>query len=266
MHDPHLLPLYVFGTVLIGAFGLAVTISLIVQKQRQVKSRLARQKIEFDYSQSLLNTRIEVQETTLNMVARELHDNIVQSLTASFMQVSTAGAVFGEHAGRELIEEAKDNIKTIIRDVRLLSHSLATGMVEQRELHEAIQAELTRIQTFSNITCSLRSETIIEPSSEQRLLLFRIAQEALQNIIKHALATEIAIRLASTDQHYIMTITDNGKGFDMANMKDKASLGLTNMQERAAMLNGTLTIASALNEGTTITIRVCHNDPSNGKD
>jgi hypothetical protein len=255
VHDPQLFSLYLFGTLLITAFSLAVIISLVIQKQRQVKARLARQKLEFEYSQSLLNTRIEVQENTLNMLARELHDNVAQSLTACFMQVSTAGMLMTSDRGKEIMHETKENITNTIRDVRLLSHSLATGMVEQRDLHEVIQAELSRIEAFSNISCTLRSDTIYEPEPEQRLLLFRIVQEAIQNILKHARATSITIRLGSTEDHYNLSVTDNGCGFDLSSVRP-VSLGLASMEERVALLKGSCTIDSKPGSGTTINIHI----------
>lgn len=70
MHNPQLLPYFIFGTLLVTGFALAVIISVVIQKQRQVRNRLARQQMIFDHSQSLLHTRVEVRETTLNMLAR----------------------------------------------------------------------------------------------------------------------------------------------------------------------------------------------------
>jgi two-component system NarL family sensor kinase len=263
VRDPHLLPLFIFGTLLVSGFSIAVIFSLIIQKQRQVKNRLARQQLAFDYSQSLLNTRIEVQETTLNMVASELHDNIAQTLTGCFMQLAAAGN--SGTGSQSTIEEAKANIKDVIRDVRLLSHSLATGLVERRDLQDAIQAELSRIQTFSNIECSLSSLTIHELEPEQKLFLFRIVQEALQNILKHAEATKISITLDTTEEHYLMSIKDNGKGFDVDAVSESTSLGLLNMRERVTLLKGQLKVESAPGSGTSIDILIPLN-PEDGKD
>ena len=186
MHNPHLIPLFIFGTLLITAFGIAVVISLIIQKQRQVRNLLARQQLAFQYSQSLLTTRIEVQETTLNMLAQELHDNITQMLTGCFIQLASASEYNVLSDCRARVEEVKVNLKAVIGDVRQLSHSLATGLVEQRDLQDAIQAELTRIEKMAGIRCELYSDSIHELQPDQRLILFRAVQESLQNILKHA--------------------------------------------------------------------------------
>jgi two-component system, NarL family, sensor kinase len=261
MPDPHLIPLYIFGTLVVTGFAVAVITSLIIQKQRQVKNRLARQKLAFDYSQSLLNTRIEVQEITLNTVASELHDNIAQALTGCFMQLANAGSMLDDLGSKVYIDEAKENIKGVIKDVRLLSHSLATTMVEHRELQEVIQAELSRIESFSNISCSLRSTTIHELNPEQRLLLFRIIQEALQNILKHAQASNIIISLDSDDTYYRASIKDDGRGFDTKTVGESKSLGLVNMRDRITMLKGELDIDSAPGSGTQIEIQIPLNLP-----
>jgi signal transduction histidine kinase len=265
MPDEQLIPLYVFGTLMVTGFTVAIIISLIIQKQRQVRNRLAQQKLEFEYSRSLLNTRIEVQETTLNQVAQELHDNIVQSLTGCFMQVSALANKTESSTRAELVEEAKENIKEVISGVRLLSHNLATGMIEQRELHDAIQTELSRLQTFSNLHCTLRSQTINELNPQQRLITFRIVQEVLQNVLKHAHAKRISVLIDSVEDHYRIQIRDDGVGFDRFQQQSTQSMGLVSMHERAAMLKGKLTILSEKTKGTEVNILIPL-DAANGKD
>lgn len=255
--NEYLIPLYIFGTLLIFGLGIAVAFSLVIQKQRQVKNRLAHQKQAFEYNQALLNTRVDVQESTLNMIAQELHDNVAQSLTACFMQVSTGAALCDQNsAAKQIIDEAKHNINQIVQTVRMLGHSLATGMVERRELREAIQAELTRIESVSHISCALRSDTIQELQPDQRLLLFRVFQESLQNILKHANARNIWVELESDRKFYSMSIKDDGDGFDIAKLSSINSFGLMNIKERIGLLNGTLNISSAPKEGTQIVVTI----------
>lgn len=256
MHNPRLIPVYIFATILIVALTVGVIISVIIQKQRQFRNKLARQQLAFNYSQSLLNTKIEVQETTLNMLAQELHDNITQALTGCFMQINSAAEFMEHKTGTAIINAARENIKDTIRDVRLLSHSLATGMVEKRELHDAIQAELSRIEAFSNIACALKSVSLHEPEPEQRLLLFRIVQEALQNVLKHAEANNITVNIDSDDNIYHLSISDDGKGFDISGADDPKTLGLMNIHQRVEMLAGSLKISSAPGTGTSVHIRI----------
>ncbi len=260
MHNPHLLPFLIFGTLLITAFAFAVIISVAIQKQRQVKNRLARQQMAFDHSQSLLNTRVEVREMTLNMLAQELHDNITQAMTGCYMQVNSLSEFVSAEAGLKVAREAKDHLMNVIRDVRLLSHSLATGMVEHRELHDAIQAELTRIQTFTKIDCSLEPDTFIELQPDKRLLLFRTVQEALQNTLKHAEAKRINVHMGNDEEYYYLTIKDDGKGFDTTTLTGN-SFGLMSIKERIEMLHGKLQVLSGAGTGTTIKLQIPINQP-----
>lgn len=255
MPDRHLIPLFIFGTLLIIGFAIAVVISLIVHKQRQTKAKLARQQMQFDYSQSLLNTRIEVQNATLNLVAQELHDNVVQSLTGCFMQVEALDKYVDQSfGGSNAIEEIQTNIERVISDVRLLSHSLASGMNEQRELHEAIQTELSRLERFGSIRCTLRADTIYELEPEKRLVAYRIIQEVLQNVLKHAQATNVAVLIDCTDTHYHLQVKDDGIGFNTSAQRSTTSLGLVSINERVGLLNGCLTVKSAEGGGTEVNI------------
>jgi len=254
--NSQLLPLFIFGTLLVTAFAVAVIFSLVIQKQRQVKARLERQRLEFHYNQSLLNTKIEVQETTLTMLSQELHDNVAQVLTAGVMQLNPAVELMQDEQGKAILNAAKKTIKSAISDIRLLSHSLNTGLVEHRDTGEAIQDELTRIEAFSKIRCKLQSEEEHDLPPEQRLLVFRIVQEALQNILKHAKASSITVAISSTDEQYRLQITDDGIGFNVQDGRLSNSLGMNNIRERTSLMRGTLNILSAPGKGTTLDLQI----------
>lgn len=257
MHNNvHILPFYIFGTILISAFALAVLGSLIIQKQRQVKNRLARQQLAFDYEQSLLNTKIEVREATLNMLAQELHDNITQAITGCYLEVNAAAAHIRSPEGKEIADNAKEHLMNVIRDVRLLSHSLSTGMVEHKDLYDAIQAELSRIQAFTSIDCQLASNTLVELQPHQRLLLFRVVQEALQNTLKHAAARNIRISMDDDGRSYYLAIVDDGIGFDLSAAAASHTYGLYNIRERVEKLQGRITVLSQPGEGTRIELQI----------
>lgn len=240
--------------MLISIFAIAFVISLIIQKQRQTRNRLARQQMAHDYEQSLLKTRIEVQDATLAIIGHELHDNINQSLTACAMYLSQAEEAQDMEAARTPISETRQQLKAVIKNIRLLSHSLASSLVEQRPLEEAIQKELNRIAAFSGHHCNLIVHTLVELDEKQRLLLFRIVQEALQNILKHAKATGIVVTIEEEQDKYLLSISDNGCGFDVGLQTGKSSLGITNIRQRVDMLKGQLFMDSSKDNGTTLRI------------
>lgn len=245
---------FIFGTLLITAFVVAFVILLVMQKQRQIKGRLARQREAFDYQQALLHTRVEVQEQTLDTLARELHDNITQSLTGVYFRINALArqdATLRAEAGTAAAE-----LNEVIRQVRLLSHGLASVMVENQDLEEAIRAELSRIRSFAGIACTFSSASLYEPPPEQRLMLFRIVQEALQNILKHAHANRIDLRSLDTEAGYLLEIRDDGIGFDLSGGAAPAGYGIRNMRERVGMLNGSWAVRSAPGEGTVIEVTI----------
>lgn len=256
MNEKYLLPLFIFGTVIVTSFALITIVFIIIQRQRQVRNRMERQQLDFRYNSELMKTRLEVQEQALLMVSQEIHDNIGQMLSFSCIQLSSLKAyVTGD--GREILAENQDLIRQSVKHLRLLSHTLNTGLIEKRALEEAIQTELDRLKAFSTMTCSL--EVHGEPgdlTSETRLLIFRIVQEALQNVVKHAAATSVRVELNYHPDHLEMRVCDDGKGLDKMEIQKNATLGMTNMRDRAKMLNAVFSVDSGNNSGTVVSLRI----------
>jgi signal transduction histidine kinase len=251
VNDTYLIPLFFFGTFLISGFAIITIVTVIILKQKQIKNRLIQQELKHDFSEALLRTKLEVQETTLKTISQELHDNINQILTYAVYELNAAHEIAGDSALGTSISTSKDTVRSAINSIRLLSQSLNTGLVAQRDFSEAISVELRRIESFSAIQCRLRTDEEREPNPEQKLLLFRVAQEGLQNILKHANATEVDVQLTSSEERYELSIVDNGVGFDMQQQQD-VSLGMQNMQERIKLLRGTLNVQSEIGKGTSL--------------
>jgi len=256
MHNPQLYPLFIFGTFILTAFAVIILVVIVIQKQRQVKNRLEKQQREFDYNNLLLNTRLEVQESSLNQVAGELHDNVAQVLTAAYYQLSYATINIESKNASRFIADAQKTINQALTDVRLLSHSLSSGWIETRDLEIAIQSELDRIVAFSIIHCELKKSTQFELPPDKRLLTFRIIQEALQNTVKHASASNIIISMTLDSNRYIVIITDDGIGFDIDDSSFNTSMGFVSMRERSKVLGAEFNISSIKKIGTTITLKI----------
>lgn len=244
-------PLFIFGTLLVTAFAVGTIFSVVIQKRRQMNARLQQQQLAFDYQQALLRTKVEVQETTSSAISRELHDHINSNLTGGLMQIRAAANYVLDEKGRELLEEAKELVGSSITQIRAISHNLNTGYLAEGSLEEAIKRELKRIEAFSKINCAFINEAEMELGQEERLLIFRIVQEALQNVLKHAEARHITVRAAGDSRQFILSVKDDGCGF---NPSEGSSIGLRNMRERAAMLRGSINIDTAPGHGTTLTL------------
>ena len=257
MNNPYILGVAVAGAILFTVFAVVMTVFLVIHKQRQNRSKLERQQLEFAYNSALLKTKIEMQEQALEFVSQEIHDNVGQVLSFSCLQLSNLKSQIPEGEARTMLSDNLDIIRQSVKELRLLSHSLNTTLIEKRDLEEAIETELNRIRAFSPIKCELQIEgNAPELSAETRLLIFRIIQEALHNVVKHASATTVTISLAYQPGGLLLSITDNGKGIDMSKLANSTSVGMVNMRQRATLLHGNLEIASDGKSGTSVILKI----------
>jgi signal transduction histidine kinase len=156
-----------------------------------------------------------------------------------------------------MLSDNLDIIRQSVKELRLLSHSLNTSLIEKRDLEEAIETELSRIRAFSPIKCQLLVEgNAPELTPETRLLIFRIIQEALHNVVKHAGASAVTISIQYQPNGLQLCIRDDGRGIDMTKLANSASVGMVNMRQRASLLHGNLEIASDGQTGTSVTLKI----------
>ncbi len=257
MPDKYLFAVYLAGTIVFTVFAVMMTVFLVIHKQRQNRSRLERQQLEFAYNSALLKTKIEMQEQALQFVSQEIHDNIGQVLSFSCLQLSNLKNQMQDQNAKSMLGENLDIIRQAVKELRLLSHSLNTSLIEKRDLEDAIEAELNRIRAFSPIKCDLEVDgNAMDLNPETRLLIFRIIQEALQNVIKHAEATAVNIHINYQPHGLQLSIRDNGKGMDTRRSGQSYSLGMDNMHQRATLLQGRLDVLSDGKSGTEILLKV----------
>ena len=252
-----LLAVFIAGTILITVFAVMMTVFLVINKQRQNRARLERQQLEFTYNSTLLKTKIEMQEQALEFVSQEIHDNVGQVLSFSCLQLSNIRSAITDPEAKASLTENLDIIRQAVKELRLLSHSLNTSMIEKRDLEDAIEAELSRIRAFSPIKCELEIEGVVtELNPEIRLLIFRIIQEALQNVIKHAGAKSVKIRMKYAPRNLNLRIIDDGKGIDMRLLDGNNSMGMANMHQRSKLLKGELQVSSDGKSGTEVALNI----------
>ena len=205
------------------------------------------------FSNELMQSRLEVQEETLKQFSEELHDNIAQMLGIVKMNLHEANRL-SEGPGKEMLSSSLEMLGDAITDVRTMSHTMNGAFVLKKGLTESIQKDLSHIQAARRINCIFTTTgdeyTLGE---EKELLTFRIVQEAIANAVKHGQPDKIELRIAFKPENLIVTINDNGRGFDVSQKEDsKSGLGLMNMKERVKLLNGQVEISSSENKGTEI--------------
>ena len=215
-------------------------------------------KIEIErekHEQTLLSTQLEIQEQTFNHISREIHDHVGQRLTLARFYLSSMQTRPSEEM-LSLSDDASQLIAEAISDLKQLSRSLTSTIIEDNGLFFALEQEIERVQRLVNWSVRMRihgDSKYVSTGSE--LILFRIVQEALQNIIKYATPQHVTIDFYFLTDQVKLVIKDDGIGFDVKefNLRQPAGKsGLANMKKRTAILNGTLSIQSKPGKGTSL--------------
>jgi two-component system NarL family sensor kinase len=248
--------IFIAGVSLLLA-GLISFIVTIVYKYQQKQNAYYKDiaEIKTKYENALLKSQIEIQEQTFQNISREIHDNIGQKLTLVKLQLSTI------HPSSEssFIQKANDSANMIgeaINDLSDISRSMSSELILHNGLIRALEFETTQFMKsglYSVGLCVTGNGAFLDTHTE--LVIFRIVQEALNNIVKHAAATEINIHLDYKEDQLNLDIGDNGKGFILEN-NHKPGTGLANMKKRADLLNGEFMISSRPGKGTIIKIMI----------
>lgn len=209
--------------------------------------------------QELSARLLRLQEEERERISRELHDNLGQLLTAIGMDVEwTLGHCPTEFPSiHERMQEATRLIQEAVQATRELSATLRPGELKGLGLEASLRKYTRDFEKRSGLAMTF-SSSIGEHalSSEVATTIYRIAQEALTNIARHASATQVNVTLSCTATKLLMSVTDDGQGFDTARVSDPHAVGLVGMQERTRLIGGVLVIRSALGAGSSITLEV----------
>jgi two-component system, NarL family, sensor kinase len=255
VYDKYIIPILIAGSILLPMFMFFVTTFIIISKNRQRKLQLEKKEIEFQYERQILKAKLEVQEKGLNQLSQEIHDNIGQVLTSVYANLITV-LNSRNFDTNPLIETTKNQVSHALKDLRNISHVLNSEYVNRIGLEESIKKELDYLSSYHNLNFKFSFDADIDnlpPGNE--LMVFRIAQEALTNIIKHANASIITITISEDDHNFTMTIVDNGVGFIDSDERARG-IGLLTMQQRAKVMNGSLQIASTKQSGTRLALTI----------
>jgi signal transduction histidine kinase len=207
-----------------------------------------------ELSDHLLNIR----ETERTNIAREIHDELGQQLTILKMNVAWLHQKLQKYEDTTVLQKTSDTLQLLnetIKTVRRIATELRPSMLDDLGLIEAIEWQSKEFEKRSGIKISFESAIPHLPiANSVATSLFRIYQEALTNIGRHAHATHVYSTLQLEDDKIILIIKDNGIGFDMQTLGVKKTLGLLGMKERTLMMGGRFEINSKAGEGTTIVI------------
>jgi PAS domain S-box-containing protein len=215
------------------------------------------QKIAQEALEKIGGKLIEAQEEERSRIARELHDDICQRLAILSMELEQANRASNRSAGSLKIEEIRRHCAEIAGDVQALSHKLHSSKLEYLGLAAAIRSFCREFSQQNDVNVQFAEENV--PGFLPRdisLSLFRVAQEALHNALKHSGVRRFSVSLRGLANEIQLEISDLGAGFDVEKAMVDRGLGLVSMQERAHLVHGSFTIESTVKSGTKILVRV----------
>lgn len=237
----------------------------LVQMNLDLRQEVAeRKRIEGELRKSLeqlraLAARLQhVREEERALVAREMHDDLGQACTAIKMDLASIGrkTTSKESQLRAKVQSAMELVDKMIFTVRRIASELRPRTLDDLGLMAALEWQAQEFESRTGTCCILvLPKAQLELDFERSTAIFRIFQESLTNVARHAQATRVEARLEKQEDQLIFAIRDNGVGFD-ARQATRKSLGLVGMQERALLLNGELAIEGVPGSGTTVTLRI----------
>jgi signal transduction histidine kinase len=220
--------------------------ALLVQRSRR---RRAEQE-----ARTLGGRLITAYEDESRRLGRELHDDITQRLAGVSIEAATLGRI-GDPAARLAAEQSiGSELATLSRDVHAMAYRLHPSVIDDLGLGEALRIECQRAARRGQVAVEFEGDEVAgRARGDRALCLFRVAQEALRNAVRHARPQHIGVELRAADGGTRVSVRDDGMGFDAEAERDHASLGLASMRERVALLGGRLEMRSRPGQGTRVT-------------
>jgi two-component system, NarL family, sensor kinase len=242
--------------ILLGFVSFIVYIVFLHQRSRN-KFMLEMEVMKQNFQNEILKSELEMQEQTLANISMEIHDNVSQVLSVSKLNLGII-----EEASPESINKIRysvDLMTNAMQDLSKLSRRLDADLIRQEGFYVAVEEYINRLRRSVQgvVVFNAHGQTESVPP-EKELVLFRILQEAVNNILKHAEASLIVINLVISEKELALEITDNGRGFSIEefSLRGLQGAGIKSMQKRTSMMNGLFTMDSASGRGSRIRIQV----------
>lgn len=240
----------IVGVVIILFFVIFFYLFIVQLHRRRVLHQKEMFELKAEYEQAIFQSQLEIQEQTFRNISQEIHDNIGQVLSLAKLNLNTIES----KAEAEKIALSEQLLGKAINDLRDLSKSLNPEKITDIGLVNAIKHELFVVQKAANITTELLADqTSVHIENDKSIIIFRMIQEILNNILKHAKAKTVVVSITQNIDKTIIEIKDDGIGFDPDNLKStETGLGLKSIQQRCALIHATCNIKSEKGIGTTV--------------
>jgi two-component system NarL family sensor kinase len=248
--------MFAFGTSAMLMMIIAIVLFIVFYQKKMLQVQLTRQVMEASHRQKMLEVEMQSRENERSRLSKEIHDGVgvmLQALRATTLAIAKNTSEEDRHELGELINE-------ITQTVRSMAYDLMPAALEKFGLRETLDELCTRLGRYNDkmqfvFSCEGPDRTL---DSWQQLLLYRMIQEATNNAIKHAMATEIRISMEWTSNALLLSVGDNGRGFDFPGNENRIlgrhGLGLYSLENRSTLLGAELKIQNNKPKGTLMTI------------
>jgi signal transduction histidine kinase len=251
---PTRLPIWwvIIGTAALIMLLLFFFLLFIQYSRRQMEHVKQLKILQQNFEHTLLQSQLEIQEQTFTNISQEIHDNIGQVLSLVRLNIR----MLEEQPDKQRICQTDELVGKAIRDLRAITQQLNTDYIKEAGIVEAIRQLLISVEQSGKFKISFKiEEACFNLDENKAIILFRIMQEIINNIIKHSEATAIDVVIEGNETLRSIRISDNGKGFDTAVITEhRAGLGISNMIYRSKIIGVEVDIKSSFGQGTVITI------------
>jgi signal transduction histidine kinase len=233
---------------------LFLGITAYIKKRSIHQAQMA--KLQADFASTLLQSQLEIREQTLQHVGRELHDNLGHMASLIKINLTTLNLANPDTAA-EKVEATKELTRQLLTDLKALSRSIGPDRISRLGLVKAIEQEVANINKTGEFRADYQTDGIIPSLPDDKLIiLFRMIQEILQNMVRHSQAKNISLILIGTEKSLNLKLSDDGTGFNVEEKLQGEGAGLHNLINRAKLISAEFSIQSSLSKGTQITINL----------
>lgn len=250
------------GYVLIGTtmiiflvFVIALFLLMIIYRKRKMEHIREVESMKEKYHREILETQVEIQKDTMQQIGRDIHDNVGQKLTLAVLYTAHLKLQDTGMATAEKISSITELINDSLHDLRELSQYLTQSSEGATGLNGLLQKELSKLNQAE--LCKVNFETTGKPlelSLKENNMVLRITQEFLHNSIRHAACKNIYVNVLYEKTGTTINLSDDGKGFEFGQIKERPGIGLENMKKRAALIGADFNFSSTVGKGTLLNI------------